>query len=63
MTREFRINVQEGGSVEETAEWLALWASAVLHELFLARQWREAMALMAQKVTRIVAEDGAVQGD
>ena len=45
--------------MEEAADLLATRASNFLHELFPARQWRQAMTLMVQRINRTVAEDDA----
>ena len=56
MAREFRIKYEDGQTMEETADWLAMAASSVLHELF-PDQWREGMMLMVQRINFEVAED------
>jgi hypothetical protein len=50
-----QIEVRESKSLEETADWLAMSASAVLHELF-PDQWQQAMTLMVQRINETVAE-------
>jgi hypothetical protein len=54
MPRVHQIEVREGKSLEETADWLAMSASAVLHELF-PDQWQQAMTLMVQRINERVA--------
>jgi len=55
MPRVFQIKVEEGQTLEHTAEWLALSASAVVHELF-PDQWYEGMSLMTHRIHRSVAD-------
>jgi hypothetical protein len=57
MPRVLRIKVEEGKSLEETTEWLALSASAVLDKLFPV-QWDEGMRLMARRIDQMLAEHG-----
>jgi hypothetical protein len=45
MPRVLHIEVEEGTTMEEAADLLATRASNFLHELFPARQWRQAMVL------------------
>jgi hypothetical protein len=59
MPRVLHIEVEDGMTVEETADLLATRASNFLHDLFPARQWRQAMTLMAQRINRTAAEDDA----
>ena len=56
MARKFTLAVEEGRSVQDTADQIALLTSAVLNELF-PEQWREAMVLLSQRINRAVAED------
>jgi hypothetical protein len=63
MAREFHIKTEEGKSLEETADWIALSASAVLHELFSALEWWLAMTLIAQRINRTVADDDATPAE
>jgi hypothetical protein len=54
MPRVLRIKIEEGRSIEETADWLAMSASAV-GQLFPA-QSREGMKLMARRIDQMLAE-------
>ena len=56
MARKFTLAVEEGRSVQDTADQIALLTSAVLNELF-PEQWREVMVLLSQRINRAVAED------
>jgi hypothetical protein len=49
MARVHQIEVKEGKTIEETADWLAMSVSAVLHELF-PDQWQQAMTLTVQRI-------------
>ena len=55
MTHIFQIEVEEGRSMQETTDWLAMSASSILDELF-PDQWREAMTLMALRINLEVAD-------
>ena len=57
MVREFQIKVENGKSMEATADWLAMSASTILEELF-PEQWREAMALVAQRISQTIRQEG-----
>jgi hypothetical protein len=52
------IKIEEGKTLEHTADWLADAACTVLRDLF-PDQWREGLALMAQQINRIVGEGRA----
>jgi hypothetical protein len=54
--REFHIKVEAGRSLEDTADWLAMSASAILNELF-PEQWREGLTLIVQRINEKVRED------
>jgi hypothetical protein len=42
---------------------LAIRASAIFHDLFTARDWRLTMTLMAQRINRLVTEEGGGSAD
>ena len=63
MPRALQIEVEDGRTVEETADRLAMSASATIHELF-PEEWQLGMALMAQRINRTVAEENIdLEGD
>jgi hypothetical protein len=49
MQRVFEIKIEEGKTLEHTADWLAEAATTVLRDLF-PDQWREGLTLMAQRI-------------
>jgi hypothetical protein len=55
MPRVLRIKIEEGRSIEETADWLAMSASAVLDKLFPAHS-REGMKFMVRRIDQTLAE-------
>jgi hypothetical protein len=54
MPRVLRIKIEEGRSIAETADWLAMSTSAVLDKLFPA-QSGEGMKLMVRRIDQMLA--------